>query len=98
HRSANPAVRVRQRGAAAAAELPLSRRSVTDLDEFLAAPPPACGRLLIAAVPEGHDAFVLGGLVARGTVRSLLHVCRDDGRMARTAAALTFYYPELEVL
>jgi len=55
-------------------------------------------RLTIFAAPEGHDAFVLGGLVAGGAARALLHVCRDDGRMARTRAALAFFHPAVEVL
>ena len=46
------------------------------------------GRVEIAAAPEGHDAFVLGGLAARGAVKTLLYICRDDGRMARTLQAL----------
>jgi transcription-repair coupling factor (superfamily II helicase) len=44
--------------------------------------------------PEGYDAAAIGGLVAG----HWLHVCRDDGRMARFAAALAFFHPELEVL
>ena len=56
------------------------------------------GRVEIAAAPEGHDAFVLGGLVARGAVKTLLYVCRDDGRLARTLQALQFFHPEIEVL
>ena len=36
--------------------------------------------------------------LARGVRRGWLHVCRDDGRMARFAAALAFFHPELEVL
>ena len=69
------------------------------LDAFFApdAPPPAAP-LAIAGAPEGHDAFVIGGLVARGVVGSLLHVCRDDGSMARARAALAFFHPGLEVL
>ena len=31
-------------------------------------------------------------------VETWLHVCRDDGRMARFAAALGFFHPELDVL
>jgi transcription-repair coupling factor (superfamily II helicase) len=50
----------------------------------------------ISGAPEGHDAFVLGQLARRGT--EILHVCRDDGRMARLAAALAFFDPSLEVL
>jgi len=72
---------------------------VITLDAFFApdAPPPAAP-LAIAGAPEGHDAFVIGGLVARGVVGSLLHVCRDDGSMARARAALAFFHPGLEVL
>jgi len=44
--------------------------------------------------PEGYDAAAIGGLVAG----RWLHVCRDDGRMARFAAALGFFHPGLEVL
>ncbi len=66
------------------------------LDQFFAAAQP--GRITIASAPEGHDAFVLGGLVARGTVPLLLHIGTDDARMARLAAALAFYHPGLEVL
>ncbi len=71
---------------------------MTDPRQFFTAPGPGGERLTIFAAPEGHDAFVLGGLVADGTVPSLLHVCRDDGRMARTRAALDFFHPGLEVL
>src|SRR5579862_1449036 len=63
-------------------------------DELLKRP----GRVEIGATPEGHDAFVLGGLVARGATPTLLYVCRDDGRMARTLQALRFFHPALEVL
>jgi transcription-repair coupling factor (superfamily II helicase) len=70
---------------------------VSTLDRFFAAGAPP-GRLTIGGAPEGHDAYVLGGLVARGAGASLLHVCRDDGRMARTAAALAFFHPGLEVI
>src|SRR4029077_14155141 len=46
------------------------------------------------SAPEGYDAAAIGHLVSgRG-----LHVCRDDGRMARVAEALVFFYPEFEAL
>src|SRR6202140_750246 len=48
--------------------------------------------------PEGHDAATIGGLLAAGQAQTWLHVCRDDGRMARFAAALAFFHPELETL
>src|SRR5215831_6657538 len=44
--------------------------------------------------PEGYDAAAIGQFVAR----RWLHVCRDDGRMARFSAALAFFHPELEAL
>ena len=44
--------------------------------------------------PDGYDAAAIGSLV-KG---QWLHVCRDDGRMARFAAALAFFHPEIEAL
>src|SRR6202049_4699244 len=44
--------------------------------------------------PEGYDAAAIGNLAAGRWV----HVCRDDGRMARFAAALAFFHPEIEAL
>jgi transcription-repair coupling factor (superfamily II helicase) len=71
---------------------------VTRLDTLFASDQPAPpGRITIAGAPEGHDAFVLGELAMRAP-GTLLHVCRDDGRMARTAAALAFFQPRLEVI
>ena len=50
-------------------ELPLRAAArVTELDRYLRPPHRAGGRLAIFGAPEGHDAFVLGGLVARGAV------------------------------
>ena len=54
------------------------------------------GRLTVAGVPEGFDALVLARLAARG--RDVLHVARDDARMASLAEALTFFAADLEVL
>jgi transcription-repair coupling factor (superfamily II helicase) len=48
--------------------------------------------------PEGHDAASIGNLVADSGGKTWLHVCRDDGRMARFAAALPFFHPGLNVL
>ncbi len=70
---------------------------MTALDAYFAADRPApSGRITVAGAPEGHDAFVLGDLARRGT--SVLHICRDDGRMARTAAALAFFHPSVEAI
>src|ERR1700761_3307306 len=56
------------------------------------------GKHEIASTPEGHDAFVIGGAVLRGAAKTLLHVCRDDGRMARTLQALQFFYPDIDIV
>src|SRR5271169_3432723 len=48
--------------------------------------------------PEGHDAATVGALLAESGVGSWLQVCRDDGHMARFAAALGFFHPGLTVL
>ena len=53
---------------------------------FAAAKPGA--RLAIGNAPEGHDAYVLGNLLRAGGAGEILHVSRDDGRMARLQAAL----------
>ena len=71
---------------------------MTALDEFFVGPQQPAGRLTLAGAPEGYDAAVLGDLVARGVVGTLLHVCRDDSRMARMAASLAFFQPDLPVL
>src|SRR5271166_7096918 len=47
--------------------------------------------------PEGYDAAAIGALFMEGRTHRWLHVCRDDGRMARFAAALAFFHPEIEV-
>src|SRR5579884_1481898 len=48
--------------------------------------------------PEGYDAATVGTLLADGGQELWLHVCRDDGRMARFATALAFFHPGLSVL
>ncbi len=47
--------------------------------------------------PEGWDAFLLSRR-RREHTGSIVHVCRDDTRMARLSEALTFAMPELEIL
>ncbi|HTQ34666.1 MAG TPA: transcription-repair coupling factor, partial [Stellaceae bacterium] len=48
--------------------------------------------------PEGYDAATLGALLSDGKRTAWLHVCRDDARMGRFAAALGFFHPRLEVV
>jgi transcription-repair coupling factor (superfamily II helicase) len=54
-------------------------------------------RLTVYGAPEGWDAALLvrQSLDAKGPI---LHVARDDARMARMAEALAFFAPELPVL
>lgn len=53
-------------------------------------------RHLLAGVPDGYSALVLAE-AARQT-GDLLHVCRDDVRLADLAAELAFYAPDVNVL
>ena len=56
----------------------------------------ASGRIDVAGAPPGIDAIALGDLVASG--RTVLHVARDDARMAMLADALSFFHPDIAVL
>ncbi|HLO78702.1 MAG TPA: CarD family transcriptional regulator, partial [Magnetospirillum sp.] len=65
-----------------------------NIQEFLNSP----GRVTVAGAPEGVDAQVVAHLARAGAGRDVLHVARDDGRMARMAEAMAFFAPEIEVL
>src|ERR1700738_2825385 len=54
--------------------------------------------VILFGAPEGYDAAAIGDIVAEGHTLPWVHVCRDDGRMARFAAALAFFHPEIEAL
>ncbi|MBV8165707.1 MAG: transcription-repair coupling factor, partial [Alphaproteobacteria bacterium] len=58
------------------------------------------GRSVVHGVPEGFDALLLtraaGALAARQ--RPVLHVARDDARLARLAEAIGFFAPETDLL
>jgi transcription-repair coupling factor (superfamily II helicase) len=68
------------------------------LDDLASMIGTASRRVTLFGAPEGHDAAVIGGLLGAGRAETWLHVCRDDGRMARFAAALGFFHPGLTVL
>ena len=51
----------------------------------------------VHGAPEGFDALLLARRRAE-TDAPVVHVCRDDARMARMAEALGFFAPEVEVL
>ena len=55
------------------------------------------GRSLLAGAPDGVDALALADL-ARRQGGEVLHVARDEGRMARMAESLAFFAPEIEVV
>jgi transcription-repair coupling factor (superfamily II helicase) len=63
--------------------------AVQDLARSLEQRPRA---ITVFGAPDGYDAATIGNFIGR----RWLHVCRDDGRMARFAAALAFFHPELE--
>src|ERR1043166_7530956 len=69
--------------------------SLSTLARSLAEQPRA---ITLFGAPEGYDAAAVGALLAEGKAGTWLHVCRDDGRMARFAAALGFFHPRLTVL
>lgn len=64
------------------------------IEDFLGAP----GRVTIGGAPEGVDALVLARLARAEGGQDVLHVARDDGRMARMAEALAFFAPDVEIL
>jgi len=69
--------------------------AITELARTLTDHPRA---VTLFGAPEGHDAATVGALLAESVTATWLHVCRDDGRMARFAAALAFFHPRLKVL
>ena len=56
--------------------------------------PLASGRLVVGGAPEGFDARYLAGVVARAG-GPVVHVARDDARLAAMRASLRFFAPEL---
>ncbi len=58
----------------------------------------AGSRLLIARAPEGLDARLLAEFAAARRGEPILHVARDDARMARLAEAVAFFAPEHEIV
>ena len=60
-------------------------------------PSPATGRLVVGGCPEGFDARYLAGILAR-TGGPVIHVARDDARLASLRASLKFFAPAVPVL
>ncbi len=65
-----------------------------DLDREL----DVAGRVEIGGVPEGVDARLIAGLVRARPERPVLHIARDDARLARLCEALAFFAPEVEAV
>ncbi|HEY4343407.1 MAG TPA: transcription-repair coupling factor [Parvibaculum sp.] len=67
-----------------------------DIEKITAAP----GRLTLGEAPEGFDALVLADIAracaekGEGTV---LHIARDDARLAAMEEALSFFAPDIEI-
>ena len=53
--------------------------------------------VLTGGAPEGYDAHLVAGLVARAD-GPVIHVARDDARLAAMREALRFFAPDLPVL
>ena len=58
---------------------------------------------LLAGVPEGHDALVLGRMALAASARTesaplLIHVARDDRRLEALASAIAFFTPAVKTL
>lgn len=57
---------------------------------------PTAGELTYSGVPEGFDSYLLGYLTKQHG--DLLFVTTDDAKMDRAAQAVSFFYPELDVV
>ena len=64
-----------------------------DLSKLLNAP----GPITLCGAPEGHDARAIAALAASHT-KGVLHIARDDARLAALQQALAFFAPGLEVV
>ena len=56
------------------------------------------GTTVLARVPHGFDALILGDLARLEAPALHVHVARDDQRMASLAEALAFFAPDIPVL
>ena len=67
---------------------------VLDFEALLAQP----GRRSLAGMPEGYDALVLADLARSGAAPEILHLARDDVRLATLRETLATFAPDVEVL
>lgn len=69
---------------------------VGDNDRLFATFPTSVGRVAIASAPEGVDAEAIAALTRERGL--LLHVARDDTRVAALARAIAFFDPGLRIM
>ncbi len=62
----------------------------------LTAPPAVQGKIVISGAPEGLDARLIAELAA-GSDSPILHIARDDRRMATMRDALDFFAPKCDI-
>ncbi|HKQ94346.1 MAG TPA: transcription-repair coupling factor [Aestuariivirgaceae bacterium] len=56
------------------------------------------GRTILARVPQGLDALVLADLARAQAPRPLLHLARDDQRLAAVTEAIAFFADDIRIL
>ncbi|WP_322099143.1 transcription-repair coupling factor [Haematospirillum jordaniae] len=55
-------------------------------------------QVTVHGLPEGYDALFLSNLARGNAYSDVLHICRDDVRLATLAAEVRFFVPDLDVL
>ena len=70
--------------------------TTTNIQEIISAPMP----LTIAGVPDGFDALLLADAVraSHKSGKALMHICRDDGRLAALEQTLAYFAPDVELV
>ncbi len=56
------------------------------------------GRTLLGGVPEGYDALVLAELASRADGAPIVHIARDDARLAALAETIGYFAPTLDIV
>ena len=56
------------------------------------------GQLTVGSAPAGADALLLAQYLTAGSGRRVLHVARDDARMATLSASVAFFSPHVRVI
>ena len=56
------------------------------------------GQTLLGGVPEGYDALVLSELASRANGTPIIHIARDDARLAALAETIVYFAPAINVI